>query len=82
MGSLALALNCSKSRMYGGVVNVLSETDPEKLIKQQAAKRVEAEGIPEDATETMLINLSKNPVYLRRLVEVTADLRAEFGEPE
>ena len=30
----------------------------------------------------MLINLSKNPVYLRRLVEVTADLRAEFGEPE
>ena len=68
--------------MYGGVVNVLSETDLEKLIKAQAEAQVQREGIPEDATETMLINLSKNPVYLHRLAEVTADLRAEFGEPD
>ena len=30
----------------------------------------------------MLINMTKNDAYLRRLAEVTADLRAEFGEPE
>ena len=68
--------------MYGGVVNVLSETDPEKIIKAQAEAQVQREGIPEDATDAMLINLTKNDAYLRRLAEVTADLRAEFGEPE
>ena len=68
--------------MYGGVVNMLSEMNPEKIITAQAEAQVQREGIPEDATETMLINLSKNPVYLRRLAEVTAELRAEFGEPE
>jgi hypothetical protein len=68
--------------MYGGVVNVLSETDPEKVIKAQAEAQVQREGIPEDATDAMLINLTKNDAYLRRLAEITADLRAEFGEPE
>jgi hypothetical protein len=73
-------LKCTS--MYGGVVNVLSETDPEKIIKAQAEAQVQREGIPEDATDAMLINLTKNDAYLRRLAEVTADLRAEFGEPE
>jgi hypothetical protein len=68
--------------MYGGVVNVLSETDPEKIIKAQAEAQVQREGIPEDATDAMLINMTKNDAYLRRLAEVTAELRAEFGEPE
>jgi len=66
--------------MYGGVVNVLSETDPEKIIRKQAEAEVQREGIPEDATETMLINLSKNPVYQRRLEEIGAELRAMYGE--
>lgn len=68
--------------MYGGVVNVLSETDPEKIIKKQAEAQVKAEGILEDSTETMLIAMTKNPVYLRRLAEIEAELRREFGEPE
>jgi hypothetical protein len=71
-------LKCTS--MYGGVVNVLSETDPEKIIKAQAEAQVQREGIPEDATETMLINLSKNPVYLRRLEEIEAELWAMYGE--
>ena len=41
---------------------------------------IEAEGIPEDATETMLINMSKNPVYQRRLEEIEAELWAMYGE--
>ena len=71
-------LKCTS--MYGGVVNVLSETDPEKIIKAQAEAQVQREGIPEDATEMMLINLSKNPVYLLRLEEIEAELWAMYGE--
>ena len=66
--------------MYGGVVNVLSETDPEKIIKAKAEAQVQREGISADATERMLINLSKNPVYQRRLEDIEAELRAEYGE--
>jgi hypothetical protein len=66
--------------MYGGVVNVVSERDPEKIIKKQAEAQVQREGIPEDATERMLIDMSRNPVYRRRVEEIEAELYREYGE--
>ena len=66
--------------MYGGVVNVLSETEPEKIIRKQAEAQVQREGIPEDGTDHLLIELSKNPAYRRRLEEIEAELYREYGE--
>jgi hypothetical protein len=80
-GSLKASIELLKvTGMYGGVVNVLSETDPEKIIRKQAEAQVQREGIPEDATEMMLINMRQNPVYQRRLVEIEDELRAMYGE--
>jgi hypothetical protein len=66
--------------MYGGVVNVLSEMDPEKIIKRQAEGQVRREGIPEDATDALLIKMSKNAAYTRRLEDIEAELYREYGE--
>ena len=60
--------------MYGGVVNVLSETDPEKIIKAKAEAQVQREGISADATERMLIEMSQNPIYRCRVEEIEAEL--------
>jgi DNA-binding CsgD family transcriptional regulator len=66
--------------MYGGVVNVVNEMDPEKIIKQQAKAQVQREGIPEGAMHESLIRLSQNPRYDARLTEIEAELMAEYGE--
>ena len=62
--------------------HVSSQTEPGEAHhgrRRQSPGR-SAEGIPEDATETMLINMSKNPVYQRRLEEIEAELWAMYGE--
>ena len=61
-------------------INHIRDWRLESLIRQEAERRVKAEGIPEDATERMLINMSQNPAYLRRLEEITSELMREFGE--
>jgi hypothetical protein len=66
--------------MYGGVVNVLSETNPEKIIKKQAEAQVQREAIPRDATHETLIRLTENTRYHERLQDIENELRAEFGE--
>jgi hypothetical protein len=66
--------------MYGGVVNVLSETDPEKIIRKQAEVQVQREGIPVDATHEALIRLTENARYHKRLQEVTSALMREYSE--
>ena len=66
--------------LYRGVVNAVGEMDAEQIIKQQAEAQVRREGIPEDATRELLVGLSTNPVYQRRLQEIEAELRAEYGE--
>jgi hypothetical protein len=66
--------------MYGGVVNVLSETDPEKIIKKQAEAQVQREGIPMDDTHETLIRLTQNRRYHERLQEIKAELYREYGE--
>jgi hypothetical protein len=66
--------------LYRGVVNAIGEQDPEQLIKQQAEAQVRREGIPQDELET-LGYLNDNPLYYRRLAEIEAELRAEYGEP-
>jgi hypothetical protein len=66
--------------MYGGVVNALSETDPEKIIRTMAEARVQREGIPRDATHEALIRLTENDRYHERLQEIAAELRREYGE--
>ena len=79
-GDIRCSLEVLKAMGLYGFVSHIGETDPEKIMKAQAEAQVQREGIPEDATDAMLINLTKNDAYLRRLAEVTADLRAEFGE--
>jgi hypothetical protein len=81
-GDIRCSLEVLKAMGLYGCVSHIGQTDPEKIIRKQAEAQVQREGIPEDATDAMLINLTKNDAYLRRLAEVTADLRAEFGEPE
>jgi hypothetical protein len=66
--------------MYGGVVNVLSETDPEQIIRKQAEAQVQREGIPLDATHEALIRLTENVRYHERLQEIASELRREYGE--
>jgi hypothetical protein len=65
--------------LYRGVANGIGEQDPEKILKSLAEARVRREGIPQDELET-LGRLHENPLYHRRLAEVEAELRAEFGE--
>jgi hypothetical protein len=80
-GNLAASWELLKcTGMYGGVVNVLSETDPEKIIKKQAEAQVQREGIPLDATHEALIRLTENARFHERRQEIEAELIAEFGE--
>lgn len=65
--------------LYRGVVNVIGEQDPEQILKAQAEAQVRREGIPQDELET-LGRLTDNPLYYRRLAEVEAALRAEYGD--
>jgi hypothetical protein len=81
-GDIRCSLEVLKAMGLYGCVSHIGQTDPEKILKAQAEAQMQREGIPEDATDAMLINMTKNDAYLRRLAEVTADLRAEFGEPE
>ena len=66
--------------MYGGVVNALRERDPHKILKAQAEAQVEAEGIPKDATDRFLIELSENAAYRHRVQEIEGELWAAYGE--
>jgi hypothetical protein len=65
--------------MYGqGSMNAIGEQDPEKLIAAQAEAQAKREGISEDPTHDMLIDMTKNPAYRRRIDEVKAALAAEY----
>jgi Homeodomain-like domain len=67
--------------MYGnGTMNVIHEQDPEQLIAQEAERRVRREGLSADPTRDMLLDMTTNPAYQRRLAEVTAELYQEYGE--
>jgi hypothetical protein len=67
--------------LYRGVVNGIGEQDPEKILKSQAEAQVRREGIPQNELET-LDRLNENPLYHRRLAEVEAELRAEYGDDQ
>ena len=80
-GSLRASVELLKcTSMYGGVVNVLSETDPEKIIKAQAEAQVQREGIPLDANHDALIRLTENTRFHERRQEIEAELWAQYGE--
>jgi hypothetical protein len=65
--------------MYGnGTMNTIGEQDPLKVIEAQAAAQVKAEGISEDPTKDMLIAMTQNPAYCRRLDEVKSALTAKY----
>jgi hypothetical protein len=67
--------------MYGdGAMNAIHGHDPERLIHEEAERRVRAEGISEDPTHDMLIDMTTNPAYQRRLAEVMEELYQEYGE--
>jgi hypothetical protein len=65
--------------MYG-VVNVLGDIDPEKIIRTMAEAKVQREGIPRDATHEALVRLTQNTRYHERVQEIEAELRREYGE--
>jgi hypothetical protein len=67
--------------LYRGVVNGIGEQDPEKILKSQAEAQVRREGIPQNELEA-LGRLHDNPLYHRRLAEVEAELRAEYGDDQ
>jgi hypothetical protein len=67
--------------MYGhGTMNTIHEQDPEQLIAQEAERRVRREGLSEDPTRDMLLTMTTNPAYQRRLAEVTEELYQSYGE--
>ena len=69
--------------MYGdGTMNAIHGHDPERLIHEEAERRVRAEGISEDPTHDMLIGMTTNPAYQRHLAEVTEELYQAYGEVE
>ena len=63
-------------------MNAIHGQDPERLIHEEAARRVRAEGISENPTHDMLIGMTTNPTYQRRLAEVTEELYQAYGEVE
>jgi hypothetical protein len=63
-------------------INSIRDWRMESLIRQEAERRVKAEGIPVDATHETLIRLSENPRYHQRREEIEAELRREYGEEE
>jgi hypothetical protein len=81
VGDYAASIELLKiTGLYRGVVNDIGEQDPEQILKSQAEAQVRREGIPQDELET-LGHLNDNPLYHRRLAEIEAELRAEYGEP-
>jgi hypothetical protein len=67
--------------MYGnGTMNAIHQQDPEQLIAQEAERRVRREGISEDATHDMLLGMTKNSAYQRRLAEVMEELYQAYDE--
>jgi hypothetical protein len=81
-GDLKASIEVLKAAgMYGhGAMNAIHEQDPATLIAQEAARRVRSEGLSEDPTHDMLVGMTINPAYQRRLAEVTAALYHEYGE--
>jgi hypothetical protein len=82
-GSLKASIELLKvTGMYGGVVNVLGDTDPEKIIRTMAEAQVQREGIPRDATHEALLRLTENAHYHERLQEIETELRRKYGVAE
>jgi hypothetical protein len=68
--------------LYRAGLPVVGETDPAKLIKEQAERQAAREGIPLNANHEMLINLTTNNAFARRVKELEADLQAEYGDTD
>jgi hypothetical protein len=67
--------------IYGDAeINHIADWRMESLIRQEAERRVKAEGIPMDGTHESLIRLTQNPCYHSRLQEIEAELWNEYGE--
>jgi hypothetical protein len=67
--------------MYGeGMMNAIHGQDPERLILEEAARRGRAQGISEDPTHDMLIGMTTNPTYQRRLAEGMEELHQAYSE--
>jgi hypothetical protein len=61
-------------------MNAIHEQDPAQLIAQEAERQVRREGLSADPTRDMLLDMTTNPAYQRRLAEVTAELYQAYGE--
>jgi hypothetical protein len=61
-------------------MNAIHGQDPERLIHEEAERRVRAEGISEEPTHDRLIGMTTNPAYQRRLAELMEELYQAYGE--
>jgi hypothetical protein len=61
-------------------MNAIHGQDPERLIHEEATRRVRAGAISEEPTHDMLIGMTTNPAYQRRLADVMEELYQESGE--
>jgi hypothetical protein len=67
--------------IYGDAeINRVTDWRIQSLITQKAQAQAKAEGFLEDATETLLIDLSKNDAWRHRVQEIEAELWAIYGE--
>jgi len=78
-GDLKASLEVLKAvGMYGnGMMHVVGEQDPEKLIRQQAEAQVDREGVPRNSLLAMTESLD-NAAWRHRLAEVESDLRRQY----
>jgi hypothetical protein len=68
--------------LYRTGLPAVGETDSERIITHLAEAQVQREGIAADATHAMLVDMTKNQAYTRRLQEITEELYDEYGEPD
>jgi Homeodomain-like domain len=69
--------------IYGSPeINRISDWRMPTLIRQAAEAQAKAEGFLEDATETLLIDLSKNDAWRHRVEEIESELWAAYGTDE
>jgi hypothetical protein len=77
-GDLRAAIEVLKAvKLYGEVGPPTGATEPDVIVRQQAAAQLECEGTPKNALAAMVENL-ETAAYRARLAEVEAEIRRQY----
>jgi hypothetical protein len=63
-------------------INAVRDWRMDRLIQQQAEAQAAREGLSNEPLDVFLKELSGNEVWRQRVKDITAELWAEYGEPE